>query len=215
MSESPQPRNVIELCRRLFKSPVRSIARFPTGLCHHVYDVVLENGERTVVRMCGDDKRSSMKGGIYWSGILRAIGVPLPELRFAEGDGEPFAYMVLERLAGTDLGHVYSALGGGQKRKLVEELVAIQLRVAGLPRGKGFGFAFSMDGPFRHSSWREVLEEHLRRSRQWTEAAGIVGTGHLTVVEKELSRLTGYFSSVAPVPFLDDITTKNVLISDG
>jgi hypothetical protein len=205
---------VIELCDRLFDSPVQSVTRFPTGLCHHVFDVLFVNGNRVVARLATDDTRQYLKGGIFWSGILRPMGVPLPKLIHADAEAEPFPYMILERAPGTDLCHVYSNLSGDEKRTLAYKLAEIQMKVATLPRGLGYGYVSDIDTPFPFSTWQEVLQNHLSRSRQWTETAGVTDIEHIRPIENLLAKHNDYFSAIAPIAFLDDITTKNVLLNN-
>ena len=59
---------------------VVSVSRFPTGLCHLVFDVVLAGGEQLVVRVGTPETRHLVAGAVAWSGVLRPAGVPLPEL---------------------------------------------------------------------------------------------------------------------------------------
>lgn len=56
-------------------------ARFPTGLCHLVFDVLEQSGERFVVRVASDGNERRIDGSIYWATLLRPIGIPLPEIR--------------------------------------------------------------------------------------------------------------------------------------
>ncbi len=215
MSQSPQPEHVIELCQRLFESPVRSVARFPTGLCHYMYDVVLADGRGIVVRMATDGTRALLKGGLNWSGVLRLLGIPLPALIAADAAAKPFAYMVIERLPGTDLGNLYPTLTAAEKRELAYKLAEIQLVMATLPNGKGYGDAHGPDEPSLCHTWKEVLNGSLVHAMKWTKSAGIVDCGHIAQVERRISELDDYVSSIAPIAFLGDITTKNVLIDDA
>lgn len=212
---TPQPEHAIAICERVLGASVEHINRFPTGLCHHVYDVILADGRAVVVRVASDETRHVLAGGIYWSGFLHPLGVPLPALLHADADAHPFGYMILERIPGTDLGNVYPTLSALKKRALAEALASIQARVATLPCGRGYGYVHSYNGPFPCRSWREVLDSQLARSRQWLTSAAIVEAEHARRVEERLSGYDDYFLTVAPTPFLEDITTKNVLVADG
>ncbi|HEX4792771.1 MAG TPA: phosphotransferase [Humisphaera sp.] len=211
----PKPHDVAELCRHLLGSQAISVTRFPTGLCHYVYDVVMSDGRRVVARLASEQTRSYLQGGIYWSGVLRPMGVPLPKLLQADVLALPFGYMILERLPGSDLGHIYTTLSRPQKIDLVRRLREIQSQVATLAKGKGYGHVLNPDGGFPYRSWREVLDGQLLRSRRWTEDAAVVGTEHFVRVDKRLCERQDYLTSIAATAFLDDITTKNVLVCDG
>jgi hypothetical protein len=43
--------------------PAISARRFPTGLCHYVYDVVSESGLNLVVRIASPDSIKLLRGG--------------------------------------------------------------------------------------------------------------------------------------------------------
>ena len=60
-----------------------------------------------------------------------------------------------------------------------------------------------------------LLRSGLRRSRARIVAAGVADPGYADRVEAYLERHRAYLDAVAPTPFLDDTTTKNVLIADG
>jgi len=211
----PTPDQARALCQQLLGIPVVHISRFPTGLCHHVYDVALADGRKVVVRIASAETRSELAGGIYWSSLLRPRDVPLPALLHADATAHPFAYMLLERLPGTDLGNVYPALSPNQKRSLADRLASIQTAVGLLPPGRGYGYVHHYDGPFPHSSWHDVLESQLARSRQWLAFPKIIDVPQVAQLAARLAQHEDYFRTIAPTPFLEDITTKNVLIADG
>jgi Ser/Thr protein kinase RdoA (MazF antagonist) len=204
------------LARRLFGVGVREIARFPTGLCHYVYDVVLDDGRNVVVRLASDETRAILAGGIYWHDRLRRVGVPIPALLYADLDPPGgFPVMVLERLPGRDLTFEYGNLTSDQKRSLARTIVGIQDRVGTLPQAAGFGFALSYDDAGLRTSWLDVVLADLERSRRRIIAAGIVDVAHVDRVGERVQTCAPYLRAVEPRPFLDDLTTKNVLVLNG
>jgi len=142
--------------------------------------------------------------------------VPLPALLHADLSmaRHPFPVLLLERLPGDDLGTVFRRLSRGELRALAERLAVIQNIVAGLPRGRGFGYAATCDGPFAHDGWRGVVAAHLARSRARIRLAAVVEESVVDPVEVAAERV-GYLDRVTAVPFLHDITTKNVIIHEG
>lgn len=193
-----------------------AVRRFRTGLAHYVYDVTLASQRHVVARLAATGP-ASLDGAVYWLDRLRALGLPLPALL---GDDRrarltPFPGLVLEHLPGTDLGHVYHQLSHGQKVRLAAELVEIQRRVASLPPGPGYGFAVSYDDPGLLPSWAGVIEQSLARSQRRIATLGRVSTEYVERVRALAPGFSGYFASIPPAPFLDDTTTKNVLIAEG
>lgn len=59
------------------------------------------------------------------------------------------------------------------------------------------------------------MQSELERSRERLEQAGVFKLEVVERVQSGLARFEAYFRGVAPTPFLDDTTTKNVIISEG
>jgi Ser/Thr protein kinase RdoA (MazF antagonist) len=216
-SPTPDEGAAAAIVRSALGEPPRSIQRFPTGLEHFVYDVVAESGRRVVLRIARPAKRASFAGAIYWSRRLRPLGVPLPQLIAYDLDGvfSPFPFLILERLPGTDLGEVYPRLTHAEKVDIAAAVARAQRIVGSLPQGAGYGFASHPDLPFAHTSWVDVIRSSLALSRALINRAGLVDSRHVARVEDFLPRFSGYFARVPPQPFLDDTTTKNVIVHHG
>jgi aminoglycoside phosphotransferase (APT) family kinase protein len=216
-SHTPAEDDAAALFRAVTEENVESIERFPTGLSGYVYDVTSVNGKKLVVRMTRPEYREILAGAVYWSERLRPRGIPLPRIMHNDIDAciTPFPALLLERLPGTDLWHVYSDLSTGQKKALAAEIVRIQHKIGDMPLGNGFGDALSYDGPFPCRSWSEVVHASLERSRFRIDEVGVVDPSYVDRVQDALPPFEGYFSSVKPRAFLDDTTTKNVIVHEG
>ncbi len=215
-AEEPTAADAARILSAITGGEIHHVRRFPNGLAHFVFDARLANGERFVVRLTRPQQRDDFAGALYWHQQLRAIDVPLPDLIYAELDAGVFGFpvMILERLPGVDLGNCYPELSLTAKRTIARQIVEIQRRVAALPKGSGFGYAYSPVDPSLKPTWRDVLDASLERSRLWTRTAGVLGEESIDRVSRHLDRFDDYFSAVQPVCFLHDTTTKNVLI-DG
>lgn len=211
---APTEDDAARIASRFAREPTRQVTRFPTGLVHYVFDVVLESGRSVVVRIGLPSSRSAFTGAEYWSRTLRPLGVPLPELLQA-GDHVGMPYMILERLPGTDLGFVYGTLSSEQKKTLAERIVGIQRSVSGLPEGRGFGYVAHPDGPFPQPSWPALVRSALERSRRRIARAGVFDAEAVSRVERAMSAHAAYLDAVRPRAFLDDTTTKNVIVDAG
>ena len=216
-SAEPGPHDAAAIAAEVLGAPAETVERFPTGRAHFVYDVRLADGRVAVVRISRRDDIAAARGAVYWSALLRPKGVPLPALLHADLSltHHPFPVIVLERLAGDDLGNVYRQLDRRALRALAERLAAVQAIVAGLPPGHGYGYAASLDGAFAHASWGGVVAALLARSRARIRTAGLADEGIVDPIERAAERFTGYFARIAPTPFLHDITTKNVIVHEG
>lgn len=203
------------IVKQLNEHPLQ-ITRFPTGRAHYVYDVLLPHHRHVVVRMAASSP-ASLNGAVYWSQRLTPLKIPLPKLLFDDRLAclTPFPSLLLEYLPGTDLEHVYHLLSDTQKTSLAAELAAIQRQVAILPHGAGYGYAVSYDDPGLLPTWSDVIAQSLTRSSQRIAVLGRVSETYVERVRQLLPIYSSYLSHIPPTAFLDDTTTKNVLISDG
>jgi len=60
-----------------------------------------------------------------------------------------------------------------------------------------------------------VLYSSLARSRKRIQAIGAVDSHHVDRVAEKIAKYEGYFSQVMPKCFLDDTTTRNVIVHNG
>ena len=142
--------------------------RFPTGLCHFVFDVVAESGTRFVVRVARAGNEERIDGSVYWSARLRPIGIPLPEM-LHRGVFAKRHFTILERLPGTDLDILMTLLfaerGAGELDDLFE-LVYHELRLIARRQlrrgGRGDGRASSVN---RGGGKRPLMSAILSRER--------------------------------------------------
>lgn len=214
---APTPEDAAAVLEAALGYRACSVTRFPMGLAHYVYDILTDAGENVVVRLTRRGQAAAFRGAVAWSERLRGIGVPLPRLLYADaaGTANRFPVLIMERLPGSDLGLVYGSLSTDEKRDLATRIVDIQRRVARLPEGSGFGYG--ADEADRHllPTWRLVLDQHLERSRSRMRADGLVEPAIVDRVAARLNAFASAFDGVRPVCFLDDTTTKNVLIYQG
>jgi hypothetical protein len=162
-----------------------------------------------VVRLGAPEVVTSAVG---WHRRLAPLGVPLPAL-YDHGCEAP-AFMLLERLPGTDLGNVHDTLGPRRLEDVAAGVADAQRRVATLAPFRGFGYARSADDPTLHASWAAVLEASLARSATRGDAAAVPSAAPARV-SRLLADLRPALARVAPTPFLDDATTKNVIVDGG
>lgn len=216
MTITPNERTAAQFFGAHFKDAVNRVTRFPTGMCHYVYEVVTTNGKAYIVRIASPNTRSYVEGGVYWHPILRAAGVPVPALH-ASGSDDLFAYMLLERLPGSDLGQVYGTLSPSAKRTLAEAIVEVQHKVGTLAKPRGFGLAFSYEqaNATGKSSWVEVVRADISRSEERIRRVGRIDTRFVERTRALLADHETFLHGVEPVPFLDDVTSKNVIVNDG
>jgi len=211
----PKNEDVAEIVKRSFGENAIKIERFLTGSCHFVFDVETDGKRKIVVRISKPENQSFLKNALYWSELLRPKGIPLPKILAFDLGETTFPYIVLERLKGKDLGLVYKQLKKSEKKSLAIELAKIQNMTATLPKAKSFGFVENYETNSLCRNWTDVLRKSLDRSRNRIEDIGIFNAKAVDRVEEKLVKFENYFSQIEPIGFLDDITTKNVIVDEG
>src|SRR5688572_24386667 len=189
----PQPQDAAIIARDLLGQPAARVERFTTGLGNFVYDVTGQSGAKVVVRIANPAGDTSIAAAVYWSNRLRPLGVPLPRLiAHHVGDNGEWDWMALERLPGTDLGHVYHSLSSQQQRDIVDRIVEMQRIVQSLPQGNGFGYVlFPRDWPF--DNFADMNRAGIEIARRGIEEVGVVDVRHVKRVEHLLPQFSDYF----------------------
>jgi len=176
-----------------------------------IYDVALPN-RNIIVRMNIDTNVFAKTE--HNLTILAHLNLPVPRVLATDLTKKhyPFAYMLLEKISGRDLRYELDTMTSTQMTRVAEQIVFFQHQVATLPIGKGFGYVpIGEQGPF--SSWLDLVQFEMNRAVNVTYipvlAEWKVRLDHL------LGKYKSYLEQVRPMCFLDDVTTKNVIVLDG
>jgi len=189
------------------------VKRYPTGLCHYVFEVTPAEGPKIVVRMGHEDTRKHLEGSVFWDAQLKPLNLPTARI-LHQSLGDFFPYTILEHLEGRDLGEVFSALSPQVRAKIGGDVARIQDRVAKLPHAQGFGYGYSYSDERLLPAWSSFIEGQVDRARGWIRSAGVADESHVDRVSRVIRDIDGYLGDIEPVPFLHDTTTKNVLVND-
>ncbi|MET3898550.1 aminoglycoside phosphotransferase (APT) family kinase protein [Devosia sp. UYZn731] len=190
-------------------SPI-AVTRFTTGAQHYVYEAQFAQSAPVVVRIGSQSAHAEMAGAVHLSALLRPRGVPLPAL-LAQDIEANLPWIVLERLAGGDLGGVIGSLSENQLDGIAAGVAAAQAAAGQTGSAGRYGYAIRPeDAPF--GRWEDVLAANLNRSRQRMTAHGLFDTSPIDVVETILATQRERLADIAATPFLHDTTTKNVII---
>lgn len=191
-----------------------AVHRFATGSQHFVFEASFTDREAVVLRISRASDRPLVRGALRQSALLRPLGVPLPQLIAHDVDA-PFPYLVLQRLPGTDLGHVISKLPTDCLGPIAGRIVHAQGLVAATPSGGRYGYAVDpASAPF--ASWSENLASGVLRSRTRIAAVGLFDLALVDALDSVLLSLRVEADRQPATPFLHDTTTKNVIVTaDG
>lgn len=195
---------------------VIKVERFGTGKAHYVYDVTTE-GDEVVIRLTRAKQQADFVSAYYWYELLKPKGIPLPTIRKYDLEGKQYGFpmLAMDRLPGKDLWHVYVELSREQKENLATEIVHIQEIVGGLEPAKGFGYARSYNDTDLYDSWKGVMDHYMRRITRRNEKTKLIEEKYIERLRELYEKFEVYFNEVRPTAFLDDTTTKNVIIDQG
>jgi aminoglycoside phosphotransferase (APT) family kinase protein len=174
-----------------------------------VYRVDLPSGESVVLRT--SERASTFAFTKSNLRVLGALGLPVQTVLAAGSTDAGGSYVVLNWLAGRDLIHELGRMNRPQMTRLAGQIVACQRRVCSLPRAAHFGWA-----PIGRSGNLKKWSEVFGHAASSSEVDDGTTPGQLRARLCALrSRVEPYFETVQPSPFLDDLTTTNVLVENG
>ena len=195
-----------------FSQDIVSVERFPTGLCHFVYDIKLSDGLEVVLRISGSD--SELKGGIFWNENLRELDIPVPKILHYDIESD-LKYSIHKKIQGNDLWFEYPKLSSTEKKELAYTLAEYQLKVEKNIKGTAFGYASSFDDPTLKENWNDIIVKSIADSEKNIKQVGVFDISYVEILKNEHRKFKSYLKAVKPLAFLDDITTKNVLIHNN
>lgn len=203
---------VTQICNDVFHAKPTNIIRNTVGLAGYVYTVVF-NDTKYVIKI--SDDKNLIIGSTYWLNKVKDLDIPTPCVIAENLVNAPY-YFVMSFIPGKDLGLVYSSLLKSEKKIIAKKIIGFQKEIKKLPMAKGFGSLNSYED-FENicSSWEESLLNDINRAEEAIINNGIFSVEYVLKLKKNVPYFKEYFNSIKPEPFLDDITTKNVLIHEG
>ena len=203
---------VNKICDDVFNGKPTEIIRNTVGLAGYVYTVVF-NDTKYVIKI--SDDKNLIIGSTYWLNKVKDLDIPTPCVIAENLVNAPY-YFVMSFIPGKDLGLVYSSLLKSEKKIIAKKIIGFQKEIKKLPMAKGFGSLNSYeDSENICSSWEESLLNDINRAEEAIINNGIFSVEYVLKLKQIMPNFREYFNSIKPEHFLDDITTKNVLIHEG
>lgn len=191
----------LEIFKKNISAKPNKIERCGMGHGNYVYIISCET-DKYVIRLSGED--NAYADTAYWLRRLREINIPVPEV-LAYGKYENYSYIILSYIDGDDLGTVYNDLSSEEKRLIAKDVVEIQNAVACL----------KLENIEADWTWNSFIKYMLDRANERIEMNGYFDTDKVQRLWKMSGSLRDYFEGVKPTAYLDDISTKNLLIKNG
>ena len=213
----PNEQEIKEIFLRALGRDVISVRRFPTGLAHFVYDVETDLGDFALrVARPDDFGLRAFRAAMYWSDRLRPMGIPMPEIFYddIEAKHSRFHCYIMERFQGDDLYKVFADMNAAARERLAEQISDIQNKVGTLAPGRGFGCTFTPDDvDVLHASWFDYIAR-FDELRGRIRKAGVFSEDYVNELEAAMTAHRNYFDQIRPIPFLDDIQGKNIIVNN-
>ena len=204
--------------------PVRSVDRMAYGHGSVTYraDVGVGGGPDDVAVIVRTNTDPRVYAGTLANlAALRGLGLPVPSVLDADlaCSRYPFAYVVTDTFPGRDLGFVLADMTAAQMSRLAEQIVGFERLASRLPRGSGYGF-MPIGAVGGHGRWIDAVRAD-QRSILGSRDGGVDRNVDREFAElianlrRTLDRSSARLDAIAPTCFLDDLTTKNVIVHDG
>ena len=212
------PHDVEELVHRIVRQALGADAvtleHMTFGHSSRVYDVTLAGAAERHVIVRLNAHPHVFAGTRRTIDALRALGLPVPQLVVSDLTLErhPLAYVILEKIPGRDLRYELATMTRAQMTAVAEQVVAMQRAVGTLPQGDGYGFV-PLGERGRARAWTAVVTRSVDQPAHRLRDA--VQADLLETVRDSVNRHEAYLQSVPPTCFLDDLTTKNVIVERG
>lgn len=192
---------ISQICLECFLETPSKIERCAVGQGNYVYIVECKDAKYVV--------RCSSENGAYdtsisWLEKLAAIDVPVPKV-IAKGKYDEYEYLVLSYIEGKDIGLVYEQLADEDKRAIAKEIIHIQNKVSTL----------KIEDVEPDWSWSAFIYYILERAKDRIGQNGYFDVEKVERLREQMGQLEEYFANIKPVAYLDDISSKNLLIQDG
>lgn len=183
---------ISEICMKYNLEPV-TIQRFLVGQGNFVFYV--ETADDAYVVRCGTKSyHKTVRLLKRLSDLEIHVSIPLHS-----GKYKGIYFMLCSYIKGEDLGKVYHTLSDSDKKEIAKEVVAIQRKVAKVRVGG-------------QQNWTSQIQSLLHRAKKRISANGYFDTQKVDAIEMLMPYFRQYFSNLRTVAYLDDISTKNLLI---
>lgn len=182
------------------KQRVVQIERCSVGLANYVFIVSTAAGK--FILRCSKDK-DAYKAAVCWMKKLSVCEIPIPVV-LSEGRYRDYFYLILSYIPGDDIGNVYCKLNDNEKKQIAREVVAIQRKISEI--------AIPSDAAW---TWNRFIDEMLNRAEDRIKRKHYFDVSKIYVIKRLQPEIQKYLDQVKPTPYLDDISTKNLLIHEG
>ncbi len=184
-----------------FNKMPQKTERCAVGIANYVY--IVKCDDIKYILRCSVDK-SAYEETVYGLKKLSAIDVPVPKVLLC-GQYQKYSYLILNYIEGEDIGIVYRGLTSEEKKEIAKDVIAIQRKVSRLP----------LENITDEWSWVSFVDGMLENAEKLITRNVYFDVQKVARLREQKVYLEKYFAEVKPAAYLDDISTKNLLIHNG
>ncbi|MCI9617676.1 MAG: aminoglycoside phosphotransferase family protein [Eubacterium sp.] len=182
------------------KRSVVQIERCSVGIANYVFIVSTATGN--FILRCSKDK-DAYKATVYWLNELSVCEIPIP-IVLSKGTYKDYSYLILSYIPGDDIGNAYDELNDSEKKQIAKEVVEIQRKVSRID--------ILTDTEW---TWNSFIDELLNRAEERIKRNHYFDCNKIYIIKALQQEIQEYLDKVQSIPYLDDISTKNLLIYKG
>lgn len=202
----------VALVQAALHTEPRSLAR--QSLTHSgnaVFRVVLADRETVVLRVSPRPRTFAYTQ--HNLSALAALGLPVQSVMAAGPTDAGGSFIILNWIPGRDLIYELPQMNAAQTAAVAGNVVDYQKRVGTLPMSKAFGWA-PIGRSAATATWSAVFGPAASETESTHDNPAPLERlrGRLRALRRSVEP---YFATIRPVCFLDDLTTKNILVEDG
>lgn len=207
-------RDAIErIIQKVFAAAPGKIKRMSNGICNEVY-LVEAAGREFIVRLNKEPR--FMLGSHDHIPLFREKGISVPEIIAGDYSKSelPFAYQVLTKIEGRDIGDVIETLSDDQLRAIGGEIANIFRQLSSIPNNGKFGVVWGDDRDLV-DSWSAEVARVTNVVIGWGKKTGVIDAELEEILTRINAEYMSYFDNVRPYTYFGDISSKNVMIHEG
>lgn len=193
-------KEAIAIFENVTKKSVIQIKRCGVGIANYVFLVATET-EKVILR-CSENENAYQES-VYYLSKLSLCDIPIPVV-LSQGKYKNYFYLILSYIPGDDIGNVYSQLSDSEKKQIAKEVIEIQRKVSRVD--------ISPDSQW---TWSGIVSEILDRAEERIKQKQYFDAAKVHKVKNLQQEMQGYLNGIRPIPYLDDISTKNLLICNS
>ena len=202
------------IIRRELGKEAGKITRQTTGFCNDVYSVALPKGS-VIIRLNRDPQ--SILGSRKYIPIFRKRGIKVPVILGEDYSREtvPYAYQIMTRFPGRDLGQVIKGLTGRQLHGIAGHVASVFRKLRNIPTNGKYGYVGAQDKKGVFPSWTAYMRHGTERDIYRGRKTGVIDEDMVRIIRKIFADNRAYFDGVPSKFYFDDISSKNVMVYRG